>query len=244
MLSWISGLLQGLFASLLWELLLALGVGALIAWLKATKQQWAGPAIYGLFGFAIVLVIGYALTGQFPLSKTQPQTTAENVEANIKVWADDFQLGVTKHPPQPDVDFGLTITLKGSNNQVEVLKVKQNSAFLQIQSKLTLSQEHQNILAKLTQEQSAFVTEELSLELARSKIGFTIIGPPAQTEPQIQVTVLSRGVPIAGLSENTFVGYLNEMDSAIRLLRSTTTLLLDHGPLHDSVAKLHPIVAQ
>ncbi len=96
------------------------------------------------------------------------------------------------------------------------------------------------MLAKLTDEQSEFVTEELTLELARSKIGFTILGPPAQKEPQIQLVVLSKGVPISGLTERVFAEYLDEMDSAMRLSRSATALMLDHGPLRNSLATLGP----
>ncbi len=154
-----------------------------------------------------------------------------------------FQLGVTKLQPDPDGDFGLAIALKGGNS-LEIHKLKQSPAYLQIQSQLVLSPEHQKTLAKLTEEQSAFVTEELSLELARSKIGFTIVGPPVQGEPQIQLVVLMKGVPISGLTESTFAGYMDEMDSAIKLSRTTTALLLDHGPLRDTATGPHPTPAR
>jgi hypothetical protein len=242
MADWLSGFLQAIFASFIWELLLAAGVAALIAYLRATKERWAGPVIYGLAAFAIVFVIGYTLTGQPLLSRTQSQTTPENIEANIKAWADDFQLGITKMPPRPDIDFGLVITTKGSNNPVEIRKLKQSPAYIQLQSNLALSPEHQKIVAKLTEEQSTFVTEEVELELAHTGMGFTIVGAPrSQTEPQIQLVVLGKGVPIAGLTESAFANAIDAMDSAIRVSQSTTALLLDHGPLHDAIAKPHPI---
>lgn len=241
---WMFGFLQSIFASFIWELLLAAGVAALIGYLKATKEKWAGPVIYALAAFAIVFVIGYTLTGQAPLSRAPSQITPENVEANIKVWADNFQLGITKMPPQSDIDFGLMITTKGSNNPVEIRRFKQSPAYLQFQSNLVLSPEHQKIVAKLTEEQSAYVTEELELELAHSRIGFTIVGPQEQAQPQIQLVVLSKAVPIAGLTESAFASYVDEMDSAIRLSTSVTALLLDHGPLHEAIAKPHPIPAR
>jgi hypothetical protein len=131
-----------------------------------------------------------------------------------------------------------------SGNPIEIRKLKQSPNYLQIQGNLVLSPEHQKMLAKLTEEQSQFVTEELSLELARSKMGFTIMGPPAQTEPQIQLVVLSKAVPISGLTENEFAEYVNEVDSTIRLSRSATSLMLDHGPLHNSIAALRPTAVQ
>jgi hypothetical protein len=188
-------------------------------------------------------IIVYTFTGRAILSRETPQTTTENVEANLRAWADDFQLGVTKLPSQPDVDFGLAITLKGGN-PFEVRKVKQSPGYLQIQSNLVLSPDHQRKLAKLTEEQSAFVTEELSLELARSRIGFTIIGPAVQTEPQIQLVLLAKGAPISGLTETMFAEYMDEMDSAIRLSRTKTALILDRGPLHEFLMKSQPTAAQ
>jgi hypothetical protein len=132
----------------------------------------------------------------------------------------------------------LVITTKGSNNPIEIRKFKQSPAYIQLQSNLALTPEHQKIVAKLTEEQSAFVTEELERELGHTRIGFTIVGPPqSQTEPQIQLVILSKGVPISGLTESTFASAIDEMDSAIRVSRSTTALLLDHGPLHEAIAK-------
>lgn len=92
---------------------------------------------------------------------------------------------------------------------------------------MILSPEHQAILSKLTKEQAADVTEEVTLELARSKIGYTITGPPPG---QMQTVLLQRSVPItSGLTEATFGGYLDEMDSAISLVRLATTLALAHN---------------
>lgn len=240
---WGFELLQAIFGHLLYDLLLAAGVAGLIAYLKSKQSIWVNPAVYGLSAFAAVLVISYVFVGHALLSKEQPLTTAENVENNIRVWADAFQLGVTKMPSQAEMDFGLVVTMK-SGTPVEIRKMKNASAYLQIQCNLALSPDHQKVLAKLTEDQSAFVTEELSVELARSRMGFTIIGPPVQApiqaQPQIQLVVLSKSAPISGLTESTFLGYVNEMDSAATLSRSTTALLLDHGPLHDSVTRPLP----
>jgi hypothetical protein len=142
---WGFELLQAIFGHLLYDLFLAAGVAGLIAYLKSKQSSWANPGLYGLSAFAAVLVISYVFVGHALLSKEQPLTTAENVENNIRVWADAFQFGVTKMPSQAET---------------------------------ALSPDHQKVLAKLTEDQSAFVTEELSVELARSRMGFTIIGPP------------------------------------------------------------------
>ena len=233
---------QAIIANWIWELLV-LASGVTIAWLRHKNVSWLPVLFYGFAGCVLMSVMIYTFLGRAILSRQQPETTSENVEKNIRAWADAFQLGVTKLQPDPNGDFGLAIALKGGNS-LEIHKLKQSPAYLQIQSQLVLSPEHQKTLAKLTEEQSAFVTEELSLELARSKIGFTIVGPPVQGEPQIQLVVLMKGVPISGLTESTFAGYMDEMDSAIKLSRTTTALLLDHGPLRDTATGPHPTPAR
>jgi hypothetical protein len=170
-------------------------------------------------------------------------TSPENVEENIKAWADEFQLGVTMLPPDPNIDLGLVITTRGGS-PIEIRRTKQNPTYLQMQSNLVLSADHQKKLAALTEEQSEFVSEELSLELARTRMGFTIVGPPAGSQPQIQIVVLSKGMPISGLTELAFSGYIDEMDSAIRVSQMETSLLLDHGSPSQLITKPNPTGGQ
>src|SRR5690242_7580904 len=94
--NWISGVLQGVFGTLIYEALLAGGVGVLIGVLKAKREKWAGPALYGFAAFVLCFVLGFTLLGHGPLSKESPQTTSQNVEANIRAWADDFNLSIKK----------------------------------------------------------------------------------------------------------------------------------------------------
>src|SRR5579863_1846234 len=114
---------QGLVANAVYAVLLILG-GIVLAVLKKTRPNWAGPALYGLSGCALVAVLIFTVTGHAVFSRQQPETTPQNVEQNLRAWADSFQLGVTKMPPQTDVDFGLAISLK-SGNPVEIRQLKQ-----------------------------------------------------------------------------------------------------------------------
>ena len=219
-----NGVLQGLFSNLVWWIIIVVG-GGLLALLKVKWPRIAGPALYGLLGVACLATVCFVAVGRPLLSKEQPQTTTENVDANIRAWADSLGMGVTRFQ-LPDAYFALGITLK-NGNQVVIGRVKERPSYLEIQSSLILSPEHQAILSKLTKEQAADVTEEVTLELARSKIGYTITGPPPG---QMQTVLLQRSVPItSGLTEATFGGYLDEMDSAISLVRLATTLALAHN---------------
>jgi hypothetical protein len=106
-------ILEGLFINFLWEFLLASAFAALIAYLKATREKWAGPILYGAAGFALVFFIGFTLTGRSPLSNAQPETMPENIQANIRAWADEFDLFIQKqdvHNFDPAIQsvFGIT----------------------------------------------------------------------------------------------------------------------------------------
>jgi hypothetical protein len=115
---WLTGVLQGIFGSILYDLLLAGMVAALLAYLKAKKERLAGPALYGLVGFTMVMVIAIALTGHALLSKETPQTTLENVEANIKTWAETFSLGIQK---QTDINFTFIYAISLPSGRVEAV---------------------------------------------------------------------------------------------------------------------------
>ena len=235
-------LVQAIIANWIWELLV-IGTGIAIGWLRHKNVSWLPVLFYGFAGSVLMSVLIFTLLGRAILSRQQPEATPENVEKNIRAWSDAFQLGVTRLPADQTIEFGLVITAK-SGNPIEIRKTKQTT-YLQLQSNLVLSPEHKEMLAKLNPEQSEWITEQLSLELARSKIGFTILGPRARNEqPEMQIVVLSKGVPIYGLTEMRFAEYLDEMDSAIKLSKTTTALMFDHGPLHDLMTKQHSIAVQ
>jgi len=56
-------LLQALASQIVWEILLMLGVGAALAFLKSKWPQYANPSLYGLAGITGVAVLGSHLLG-------------------------------------------------------------------------------------------------------------------------------------------------------------------------------------
>lgn len=218
---WLYGILQGIFGSVLYELLLAGVVAALLAYLKAKRESLAGPALYGLAGFTMVMVIAFTIVGHAVWSKQQPETTTENIEANIHAWSDAFGLSITKEQPGPDQVFSYLIGLH-SGRPVYVNQSKARDHYLQLQGTVALSKEHLDRLSKFTKAQQESVEEELKLELARSKIGYGMAGPP------LKGVALAKAIPItSSLTEATFAGYLDEMDSAMDLSIETTRLSIE-----------------
>lgn len=99
---------QAIVANWIWELLVV-ATGVLIGWLRHRNVSWLPVVFYGFAGSVLMSVLVFTFLERAILTRQQPETTPENVEKNVRVWSDAFQLGVTKLSPEPDVDFGLEI---------------------------------------------------------------------------------------------------------------------------------------
>jgi hypothetical protein len=213
---WLSGVVQGILGTLLYDLLLAAMVAAFITWLKSQESRWAAPLLYGMGAFTAVLIISYVLTGHALLSK-EAETTAENVEQNIKKWVDEFGLGIQKNPNINNPEFAYTVTLKGGNT-VTVARSKPLPEFLQFAVELDPAPASQQKMSRLNQEQMEAVAEDVTAQLALSKVGYTIQSD--KTNPLHRI-LIAKSVPITrSLTEASFADALNEIDAAIGLTRA------------------------
>jgi hypothetical protein len=229
-----------------WEVLLVLGGAAILGYVKRKVPDHAPTIAYAVFGATCVAILIFTFTGHFILSRHQPETTPDNIEENIRTWGEALGLGLTKLPTTSDTYFNWGITLK-NGNFVVVDRAKALPGYLQIQSQLVLSPENQAAYAKLTKQEVDDLTQEVSLELARSRMGYGIgqgtQATPTGSGPQMGV-LLVKGIPITNnLTEAGFAGYMDEIDSAISIVRATTTLALHHSN-EFSDAKAKPKVVQ
>ncbi len=241
-----SGLLQGIISDILYGLLILAG-GLMLALIRSKWPDLAPKVLYGVFGVTCIAILWFTFTGHGVFSKQPSQTTPDNVEEYIRKWADNLGLGVTRMPqaiPLQQVYFGLVVTLQ-NGNPLTVFRGKEKSGYLQIQCPLRLSSDHLAILNKLTKDEANAATQEVLLELARTKLGFQmmtasgeLVAPRATAQPIIlqQTILLMKAVPIRNdLTEETFAQHVNEIDSAITLVRASTELTLQrYSRLHDS----------
>jgi hypothetical protein len=217
-----NSLLDGLLAHGLYDLLILAG-GIALGVLKKRNAKWAAIIAYGLGGCTLVAILIFTFTGHAILSMQQPETTAANVETNIRAWADNINLGVTKEQPGQDYDFLYLITLR-SGGTVLVGRAKRRESYIQFQANVTVSKDHRDLLAKLSKDQQDRVVQETALELARFRVGYGMAGPP------LSGVLLTKAVPITtGLTEATFIGYLDEMDDAIELSEESIVLSIERN---------------
>ena len=229
------GALQAIFGSLVWDLVLASLVAAVITYLRKTQSTWATPLLYFVLSFMGVFVIAFTLTGKALLLRERPQTTPENVESNIKAWADKFSLGIQKGTDNK-FSFVYSIALP-SGRMVLVGRPKEREGYLQFQGNMQLSPEHEAAVKKISSAQQVRISDEISLELARSKIGWAVVGAP------FKGIVVSKAIPItSNLTEDSFIASLDEMDSSILLAREAIRLAFLHNGVPDIMP--HPVTSQ
>lgn len=217
---WLYGFLLWFFGNLIWDFVLAAVVAAVVTWLKSKQSKWATPVLYGISSFAAILVISFVLVGHGLLSREQPQTNMENIEENLKAWTNTYSMGIQK---QSDDKFFFTYKVTLQNGTlVWVGRPKDKNKYLNFQSVIMLSPEHNALAEKLTQQQLERVTDYINVEMAKSGMGFAFVRLPSRG------MFIARGVPISSnLTETTFIDTLDEMDRGVLLCKETLKIALE-----------------
>jgi len=212
---------QGLLSRALWEIITLLGGGTVFGLLKAKRPKYAPIFLYAFAGAACIALLLFTMTGQPILSRALPETAPDNVEGNVRSWIDDFRLNVQKLD-EAQTFFTYAITLKnGTLVFVRRYRDARGQHYITFQAGVHLSTEHQSILATFTPEEAQRVSEEVLLEAARSRVGYELEGPP------LRGVNIVKAVPItANLTEDSFSGYLDEMDSALSACKAAIILAI------------------
>lgn len=221
---------QSLFSRAIWEIVLIIGGGAVIGTIKAKWPNYAPRVLYGISGATCVAVLLFTLTGRAILSSPlPPDSTPENVEANVKLWSENLELPFAK-TTVADSYFAYSITTRTGTPIVVTRATKEKTSYLQFVSTITFAPEHQAVLGTLTKEQVDTVMQEISLELSRTRVASTIAtrGLPetgANVARQTMV-VLQRAQLISSLDEGQFADRVDDMEFAVAMVRSATSLSL------------------
>ena len=141
------------------------------------------------------------------------ETTVQNVESRIEVWADKFGWAI-RRVEEPEMSsqyylFVWEITLR-DGTRFKVGRSKQRDNYLACVSQLVLSPEQKTVLDNMDQGPDSPLMHELSLELSRlgPRVGFKFIGPPLS---EVQILKM---VPInSNLTESTFADAVTDIDS-------------------------------
>ena len=144
---WAQGIITSVAATIL-----CIGGATALTWIKNKWPKYGGLALYWFASAACLAVLWFAFTGHVPFAKVQQEVTAENIEANIKLWSENLGLAFTK-ANVPDSYFAYTITTH-TGTPIQVFRPqKEKPAYIQFIATLTLSAEHQAVMKTLTQGQ-------------------------------------------------------------------------------------------
>lgn len=197
-------LFKGLLTNALFYFFIVAG-GTVLTLLKLRASRWATALLWGFAGAALIAVSVAAVRIALSASQT-PSINAENIERTVRQWATSFGYGVT---PKSDADmhFCFLVALP-TGRQVLVGRPKELDRYITMRAMVTISPQHQALLAKMRSADQARFFHGLAIEMARFKIGF------AQSAP-LQNVMLIRRLPIADtLTESVFMEAIEEVDMA------------------------------
>ncbi|MEK7995251.1 MAG: DUF2299 family protein [Planctomycetota bacterium] len=203
--------------------LLASAGATMLAWLKRKGWPWATPILYGLGAFSLIIsgLIGLQWWLR-PIEKPPERITSANVEAHIRDWLDAFGLGVQRQEGSAS-DLVFAVTLH-NNNHVMVSRNRQRDRYITLQGKINVSAEHAAIIAKVPAGQAMRLYDEITLEMARSKVGFAVVTTPPGA--RVQAVVVTKGLLIDDLTGDILAKGLDEIDSGMVLAKHTIRLAL------------------
>lgn len=223
---------EGLLSHALYALLIFAG-GAVLAAIKLKWPNYAEPARYGLIGAACVAVVLFALLGRGIISSPRPEITPNNIEQNLKLWADHLSVTLERQDIS-DRYFSYIARFHGGD-PVEVFRVKDRPEYLQFVASIDFAPQHQAIFAALSKAQQDKVTQELTLTLNQLRMG-TIMGSlTAPTGQALQTKiVLQKGIPIENMSQGVFVDSFDDMTRAVASARAAVSLDLAQAQAEES----------
>jgi hypothetical protein len=228
-------LAQALVSQLTWEIILMLGGGTLLGYLRKRLPEHASSIAYGIFGVTCVAVLLYTITGRGLMYRKPPESvTPENVEGNIKAWADHLAMSLERQPPEGDVFFSYVAHVRMAD-PVIIARAKEKPGYLQFAATLTASQEHQAILSKLNRHDYGKFLNDLSLELARLRMATGVVFRTDNrrgAEGNL-VILLQKAVPIPDLSEGRFVEAFDDVSLASNEVRAAIRVALGTPPLSE-----------
>jgi hypothetical protein len=229
---WFEGLPKSLFHRLIWVVLAGIGA-ALLSYFRSHVAQTTTTALYILVAVSCVLLIQFALTGKALLSRLRPETTPENVEANIRVWLDNFRMTFRKEAT-PNAHFELTVYFQPGRN-IGIRRFKDSDRYINLGVSIGVGPQDVAKLQRMNGPQIKRFNSQLTFELLRSKANnFRIVGPPATFLSEVH---LEQRLPITPLlNEDAFMSALNAMDNLAMLTLFTieTLIELETNPAKES----------
>jgi hypothetical protein len=129
---------RGIITNIVSAILVA-GAGVVITVLARNASLWTTPVLYGLSASALlsISILAFRAMVRIPRARTLP--TIENIESLVRLWLDNFRLGV-RNDPNPETFFRLIVTMDSGTKLVVGRPIGELSGYLIVRGEITQHQ--------------------------------------------------------------------------------------------------------
>lgn len=194
-------------------------LGGAMFWIKLRQSRWSSPLLYGISVWVLTTMGIYTINAQHQFATEQTtRTTSDNVESRVRDWLNTFKLTARNSTTPPDL-FRYTVWMP-NGDAVDIVRTKDLPSYLVLGGHIVATPEDAAKVKTLTPYQRVRLFDALTLESAKAKVVFN----NALTTDSLSMELIKR-VPITpALSESTLIGSLDEVDSAMMILRTTLAM--------------------
>jgi hypothetical protein len=216
---WIEGILQGALATVL----LALLPLAAVTYLARIRSEWTAPILLGLSAGALVSVIFAAINATRRLPPQRVVPDLENVEVLVRLWLNNFRIGV-KNDPIPETYFRVSATMDGGARMIVGRPRGEFNGYILIRSDITATPDEVRVMEALGEEKVNQILLEIKLELARAKVGYGNL-----VFPVTNFYILKRMPINEHLSEDVLIAKMEEVEAALLAVAAVFLMHVNPG---------------
>jgi hypothetical protein len=171
----IESVVWNLVASLIGKAVGLIVTSGAMSLLWAKRQKIAGPVLVFLFTATCITFFFFGATGRGLFSTRAPETTPENIQENVRKWADTFGWAIQKEQSNSD-NWGFTISKSNSSPHIGVSVPKQFPKYLDLTNVLIFTADQRKFLASLNPQDTQSVQEDITIALAQMRVSYTFLG--------------------------------------------------------------------
>jgi hypothetical protein len=220
---------QGLITNGAWAALVLVG-GVVMTILARYASPWVGPALYGLGASVLLLIATLATKAINRLPRKRSIVGTDNVESHVRAWLDNFRTTV-KNDPIDEALFRFTVTMDGGAKLLVGRLRGDLNGYIVVRGEVTPSEEERRYLEVLPAEVLMRMRDEIRLELARAKVGYSGIKIPLEN------FAIFKRIPINdALTEDSFIAKLEEVEAALNAVGAICAIGLREGATRTATA--------
>lgn len=204
----VDNILAGFMQTIIVWIFIALGGGAVIAYLEDKKSIW-GPRIrHSLSASAVIFFIGLMITVWRELPKLSETANPSNAESQISRWLYEAHMKVQSLPPLSSDVF----RIRGTSLNEREIDVGMNSStkgYIAFQSSIILP-----ATSTMPDKQKLLMLSTIRLELVRLHMHFGVDAKSVPLHIQVSKSIAIQG----GINRRDFVQAFEEVDNSLQII--------------------------